>query len=91
MLYNSFMTVIEYTVGGIVGEIAWEASEYFGELAGRDYYLGKMEAAEIVKLTDLSVTARILLSAVAGAIIQRLLDQGITAEKIFSQGIFTVK
>lgn len=50
-----------------------------------------MEAVEIAKNTDLSITAKILLSAVAGAIIQRLIDQGVPTEEIFGQGKFTIK
>ncbi len=50
-----------------------------------------MEATQIEKLENLSVTAKILLSAVAGAIIQHLIDNGIETELIFNSGSFLVK
>ena len=50
-----------------------------------------MEASQIEKLENLSITARILLSAVAGALIQHLIDKGVDSEVIFSSGNFTVK
>ncbi len=84
------MTRIEYEVGEVKGEIYWAASEYFGELMGKEYALGKMEAVEIEKMTGLSVTGKILLSAVAGAVIQHLLDRGVPAEEIFGVGKMTV-
>lgn len=84
------MTTIHYQVGGTTGEITWAASEYFGELSGQAYSLGQMEATQIAPLDNLSLTAKLLLSAVAGAIIQHLLDQGIPATEIFSTGAFTI-
>lgn len=84
------MTKIEYRVGKTEGAIYWAASEYFGELVGREFDLGKMEAKEIEKMVDLSKTAQILLSAVAGAVIQHLLDQGVLAQEIFGVGKFWV-
>lgn len=84
------MTRIEYKTGKASGEIYWAASEYFGELAGKEFELGRMEAAEIEKIEDLSITGKILLSAVAGAIIQHLLDAGIEASEIFETGKFWV-
>lgn len=85
------MDVIHYQVGGVEGEIVWAASEFFAELAGKTYPLGHMAAVEIAALPELSLTAKLLLSAVAGAIIQRLLDQGLSAAEIFAQGNFTVQ
>ncbi len=85
------MTRIEYEVGERKGEIDWVASEYFGELKGREYELGKMEATEIEKMGNLSVTGKILLSAVAGAVIQHLLDEGVEAEEIFGAGKMKIK
>jgi len=84
------MNKITYQVNSISGEIVWAASEYFGELAGKTYSLGAMEATDLAKLDDLSLTAKLLLSAVAGAIIQHLLDQNIPASDIFANGTFTV-
>lgn len=85
------MQQITYKVEVNSGEIVWAASEYFGELTGKTYALGKMQAVDIAELDELSLTAKLLLSAVAGAIIQRLLDQGISAREIFSDGEFTIK
>ena len=85
------MTTINYKIGDKTGEIVWSASEAFEELRNRTYDLGKMEAVEIEKLDFLSLRAKILLSAVAGAIIQHLLDQGCEAEEIFELGKFEVE
>ena len=84
------MTEIKYQVGEKAGAIYWAASEYFGELVGKEFLLGKMEATEIAEMAELSETGKILLSAVAGAIIQHLLDSGVAAEEIFSTGRFSV-
>ena len=71
---------ITYEVGKYKGQIIWAASEYFGELVGRNFGLGEMEATQIERLSGLSPTAKLLLSAVAGAIIQRLLDSGVESQ-----------
>ena len=84
------MTKIDYQTGAQSGSIYWAASEYFGELTGREFELGKMEATEIEKMGNLSLTGKILLSAVAGALIQYLLDAGVGAEIIFETGKFQV-
>ena len=88
--YNDPMATIEYQVGSHKGTIVWAANEHFGELIGKTYSLGKMEATQIELLTDLSFTVKLLLSAVAGAIIQHLLDQGVSAAEVFARGTFTV-
>ena len=80
------MAKITYTVGANSGEITWVACEFFGELDGKDFSLGKMEAAEIEKLHGLSSTTKILLSAVSGAVIQHLLDAGVSPDDIFTIG-----
>lgn len=77
------MTTIEYTIDNTNGEIVWSASEFFDELRGTTFDLGKMEAVEIEKIDSLSTRAKILLSVVAGAVIQRLLDQGYEARTFF--------
>ena len=84
------MTNIQYQVGQTQGEITWAASEHFDELRNHTYDLGQMEATQIEQLSNLSLTAKILLSAVASALIQHLLDQGLPAAEIFSQGKFKV-
>lgn len=80
------MAKITYQAGPVSGEITWVACEFFGELDGRDFSLGKMEATEIEKLGGLSSTTKILLSAVSGAVIQHLLDAGVPPEIIFGAG-----
>lgn len=85
------MTIIEYTIDNIKGKIVWSASEVFDELRNKTFALGKMEAIDIEKDDTLSIRAKILLSAVAGAIIQHLLDQGHEAQTIFKSGQFVVK
>lgn len=84
------MTKISYQIGQNDGSIYWAAAEHFGELEETTFRLGEMEAIQIEKLNNLSPTAKILLSAVAGAIIQHLIDQGVEPEKIFSTGTFKV-
>ena len=82
---------IAYKVGDTKGEISWAIAEQFSELIGKVFSLGKMEAVEIEKMTNLSSTAKLLLSAVAGAIIQRLIDNGVNPQDIFSVGEFQVE
>lgn len=74
----------------VTGEIVWAASEYFGELIGQTYSLGEMEAVKINQMPALSPVAKLLLSAVAGAIIQHLLDQNLPADQIFTSGTFQI-
>lgn len=85
------MTEITYTTSKENGIIHWAASEKFKELENKRFNLGEMEAAQIEKLENLSITAKILLSAVAGAIIQHLIDKGIKIEEISHTGSFIVK
>ncbi len=84
------MTEIRYSVGDISGKISWVASEYFGELTGRTFYLKEMEAEQINQLEGLTAVGKLLLSAVAGAVIQHLLDQGVESKIIFGSGEFRV-
>ena len=53
--------------------------------------LNKVAADKIVKLNNLSETAKILLSAVAGAVIQYLMDNNCSIDSIFNNGYFIVK
>lgn len=85
------MTKINYILGEKSGIIDMVATEEFKELEGKKFSLAEMEAAQIEKLKDLSVTAKILLSAVAGAVIQHLIDKGFEPKLIFSKGFFVVK
>lgn len=84
------MTKITYTVDKYNGTIYWVAAEHFKELENKIFSLEQMEAVQIEKLKNLSLTAKILLSAVAGAIIQHLIDKGIETELIFSKGSFVI-
>ena len=57
------------------GHIEWEASEDFTELINhKPVRLIDTKAVDIEKMTGLSITSKILLSAVAGAIWQHILD-----------------
>jgi len=85
------MTEIAFTTDNGSGSIQWVAAEEFKELVGKRFNLSEMEATQIEKLENLSITAKILLSAVAGAIIQHLLDKGIDTDQVFNSGYFTVK
>ena len=53
--------------------------------------LNEMAADKIVKIDDMSETAKLLLSAVAGAVIQYLIDIKINIDSIFENGYFIVK
>ena len=85
------MTEIAFTTEKGSGSIHWAAAEEFSELIGTQFNLYEMEASQIEKLENLSITAKILLSAVAGAVIQHLIGNGIKLEVIFSSGSFMVK
>lgn len=84
------MTTITYHVGSETGSITWAAAEQFRELEGKEFRLGAMEATKLSEMTGLSFTATLLLSAVAGAVIQHLLDKNFPAERIFQDGVFVV-
>ena len=84
------MQKITYTVEKYTGEIYWAASEFFGELSGKKFSLDEMEATKIESRTDLTNIGKILLSAVAGAVIQHLIDQKIDIKSIFEQGIIEI-
>lgn len=85
------MTEITFTTDKGSGTIHWVASEQFKELEGKKFNLSEMEAAQIEKLQTLSNTAKILLSAVAGAVIQHLIDIGVESEIIFKSGSFIIE
>ena len=72
-------------------QIEWALSEYFGELKGKKFMLNKMAANQIIMINNLSDTAKILLSAVAGAVIQHLIDNNYQIDSIFETGYFIVK
>ncbi len=81
---------IIYKIDEQQGKIYWAASESFKELTGKEFRLGELEAIMIHERNDLSDTAKILLSAVAGAAIQHLMDKDIPAAYIFKNGSIKV-
>ena len=83
--------IIEIVVDNKNYQIEWALSEHFGELKGKKFMLNKMAAEQIEKINDLSNTAKILLSAVAGAVIQYLIDNNCNIANIFENGYFIVK
>ena len=82
--------IIEINVDGNEYKIEWAISEYFDELTGRKYMLNSVAADQIVLINDLSDIAKILLSAVAGAVIQYLIDNNCSIDNIFNKGYFKV-
>ena len=85
------LQVIKIIVDDKEYQIEWNISEHFGELKGKKFMLNEMAADKIVKIDDMSETAKILLSAVAGAVIQYLIDIKINIDSIFGNGYFTIK
>lgn len=85
------MQVIEIFLEDKKYKIEWALSEYFDELKGMKCMLNNVAAEKIVTITNLSETAKILLSAVAGAVIQYLMDNNCSIDSIFSNGYFIVK
>ena len=83
--------IIEIVVDNKNYQIEWALSEHFVELKGKKFMLNKMAAEQIEKINDLSNTAKILLSAVAGAVIQHLIDNNCNIANIFENGYFIVK
>lgn len=83
--------IIEINVENKTYQIEWALSEYFDELKGKKFILNEMAADQIEKLDNLSNTAKLLLSAVAGAVIQHLIDNNCQIDKIFETGYFLVK
>ena len=85
------MQVIEMFIKDRKYQIEWAISEHFDELKGKKYMFNEVAADQIVELNNLSEVAKILLSAVAGATIQYLMDNGLDVASIFSDGYFIVK
>lgn len=83
--------IIEINVENKSYQIEWALSEYFGELKGKKFLLNEVAADQIETINDLSSTAKILLSAVGGAVIQHLIDNNCQIDKIFETGYFVVK
>ena len=85
------MQIIEIILGNKSYQIEWALSEYFDELKGMKFRLNRVAADQIIMINNLSVTAKILLSAVAGAVIQYLIDNNENIDNIFSNGYFVIK
>ena len=84
------MQIIEIVVDNKKYQIEWALSEYFDELKGMKFMLNQVAANQIVKLDNLSEIAKILLSAVAGAVIQHLIDNSCPIDSIFSNGYMVI-
>ena len=83
--------IIKINVNDTEYQIEWAISEYFDELKGKEFKLNEMAADQIISINDLSEIAKILLSAVAGAVIQYLIDNNVDINSIFEKGYFIVK
>lgn len=83
--------IIEIKVNNEDYQIEWAISEYFDELKGMKFMLNSVAADQIQKIDNLSETAKILLSAVAGAVIQHLIDINCPINSIFKDGYFIVR
>jgi len=84
------LQIIEITVKDENYKIEWALSEHFEELKGKTFMLNEVAAEQIEKINELSITAKILLSAVAGAVIQHLMDKELQIDVIFNSGKFVV-
>jgi len=83
--------IIEIHVENNKYQIEWAISEHFDELKGKEFKLNQMAADQIETISDLSIAAKILLSAIAGAVIQYLIDNNCLVDKIFNYGYFIIK
>ena len=88
---NGMSQIIEIIIENKKYQIEWALSEHFGELIGKKFMLNKMAADQIVMISNMSETAKILLSAVAGAVIQHLIDNNCQINSIFENGYFIIK
>lgn len=84
------MQIIEIFVEEKNYQIEWAISEYFDELKGMKFNLNEVAADQILRINNLSEIAKILLSAVAGAVIQHLIDINCSIDSIFN-GYFIIK
>lgn len=84
------MQIIEIFVEDKTYQIEWAISEYFDELKGMKFNLNEVAADQILRINNLSEIAKILLSAVAGAVIQHLIDINCPIDSIFN-GYFIIK
>lgn len=84
------MQIIDIFVEEKNYQIEWAISEYFDELKGMKFNLNEVAADQILNIKNLSELAKILLSAVAGAVIQHLIDINCSIDSIFN-GYFIIK
>lgn len=84
------MQIIEIIVDTKKYQIEWALSEHFDELKGMKFMLNEVAADQIVKINNLSEIAKILLSAVAGAAIQHLIDNNCEIDSIFENGYIII-
>lgn len=85
------MQIIEIIVDDKTYQIEWALSEHFDELKGMKFMLNELAADQIIKINNLSEIAKILLSAVAGAAIQYLIDNNCPIDSIFNNGYLIIK
>lgn len=85
------MQIIDIIVEDKEYQIEWTISEHFGELKGKKFMLNEVAADQIVTYNNLSEIAKILLSAVAGATIQFLIDNSISIDSIFNKGYLIIR
>ena len=85
------MQIIEIIVEDKKYQIEWALSEFFDELREMKFMCSEVAADQIIKLNNLSETAKVLLSAVAGAVIQHLIDEKCPIDSIFQNGYFIIK
>ena len=85
------MQIIKINVDNKEYQIEWALSEYFDELKDMKFMLNEVAADQISQITNLSDTAKILLSAVAGAVIQYLIDRDCSIDSIFNSGYFVIE
>ena len=83
--------IIEIIVENKKYQIEWALSEHFEELKGKKFMLNEMAADQIATINDLSEIAKLLLSAVAGAAIQHLIDNNCNIQSIFENGYLIIK
>ena len=83
--------IIEIYVDNKKYRIEWALSEYFDELKGMKFMLNNVAANQIIKMNGLSEMAKILLSAVSGAVIQHLIDNNLKIDNIFKNGYFIIQ
>lgn len=80
------MIKIEFAIPDVLdeGEITWEVNGDFRELIGITCSIGKTIVADVENMPGLSMRSKMLLSAIAGAVFQRLYDEDYILSDIMS-------